>query len=183
MGISDALVSGSSQIQQGAGKKIEASASRVSLTSNSAGPPRRETRAHYRRITVGDITENTYVFLRRPLLVPPASLPAPFERNFTRGGRHNRITEIKSMNVFLDYAACLIAPLAYSCARKEPAETLAVRKMRLQNSLLLLFLAGDAVTRPRHSFEALLLQFLVAGATFAELFVLNSRERSFNECQ
>ena len=62
-----------------------------------------------------------------------------------------------------------------------PAETPAVRKTRLQNSLLLLFLASDAVTRPRHSFQALLLQFLVAGATFAKFFVLDSRKCSFDE--
>src|SRR5271154_1365767 len=52
---------------------------------------------------------------------------------------------------------------------------------RLEDSLLLLFLAGDAVTRTRHSFQALLLQLLMAGATFAKFFVLDSRQRSFDE--
>jgi hypothetical protein len=45
----------------------------------------------------------------------------------------------------------------------------------LQQALLHLFLAGDAIAGPRHSFQALLLEFLMAGHAFAETVVLDAR--------
>ena len=56
-------------------------------------------------------------------------------------------------------------------------------KHELQQALLRLFLAGDAVTGPGHSFEALLLQFLVAGNAFAKRAVLNAGERVVHQLQ
>src|SRR5580658_6099820 len=45
-----------------------------------------------------------------------------------------------------------------------------------EQALFLLFLASDAVTGPRHCFQALLLQLLMAGNALAEFASANPRE-------
>ena len=52
---------------------------------------------------------------------------------------------------------------------------------RLESSLLLLFLAVDAVAGPRHSFEAFLGKFLVALLAFAVSSVLDAFEGGVDE--
>jgi hypothetical protein len=59
--------------------------------------------------------------------------------------------------------------------RSERLANTKVEKEALQQALLHLFLAGDAVAGPRHSFQTLLLKFLVAGDAFAETVVFDAR--------
>jgi hypothetical protein len=55
------------------------------------------------------------------------------------------------------------------------------KKEVLQQALLHLFLAGDAIAGPRHSFQALLLKFLMAGHAFAETVVFDARQSVVHE--
>jgi hypothetical protein len=53
----------------------------------------------------------------------------------------------------------------------------------LEQPLLRFFLAGYAVARPRHGFEALLLKFLMAGNAFAERAILDACECVVDQLQ
>jgi hypothetical protein len=46
----------------------------------------------------------------------------------------------------------------------------------LQNALFHFFLAGEAITSPRHGFQALLLKFLMARDAFAETVVFDASQ-------
>ena len=67
--------------------------------------------------------------------------------------------------------------------RSERLANTKVEKEALQQALLHLFLAGDAVAGPRHCFQALLLEFLVTGNALAECALTNPRERIVDKLQ
>jgi hypothetical protein len=99
MGISEALVSGSSQIQQGAGKKIEASASSVSLISNRADPPGRETRG---RLSQNGPRGNYGEYVRSSTEFSGAGVsPASYERDLATGNTYGRTANLNSQSEFV----------------------------------------------------------------------------------
>src|ERR1700758_3177600 len=158
IGRSEALVRGSSQIRQGAGKRIEARASSVCLIIKGGNRPKRRRGRSYRRLARACNPINTYVGLRQPNEGDTLRL-----RALVRGW-------LRSLDEFA------IA----GCRHRRPSN-LRARGRYLQNSLFLLFLASNAVARPGHRFETLLLQFLMARGALAELFVLDALECIFHQ--
>src|SRR5712691_2078375 len=71
----------------------------------------------------------------------------------------------------------LPAALEYVRPERGPSRSGAFTSRRLQESLLVLLLAGDAVAGPRHGFEALLLKLILAVGAEAVVVFLDAAER------